>query len=231
MFPLGSVLLPGAVLPLHVFEPRYRALVRACLEADEPEFGVVLIARGSEVGGGDQRLGVGTVARMVQVAELDDGRYAVVCVGTRRIRVNAWLPDDPFPLADVDDWPDGADAIGDGSGDDLATTIARVHARVRRLAALAAELGDAVADVTTDIADDPLLASYHLCALAPIGSADTYGLLTADGAADRVSRLDAMLDDVDAVLRFRLADGASDGAGEGTGDVTGDGDGDVGGTP
>ncbi|MEZ5221214.1 MAG: LON peptidase substrate-binding domain-containing protein [Ilumatobacteraceae bacterium] len=190
--------------------------MRACLEADEPEFGVVLIARGSEVGGGDQRLGVGTVARMVQVAELDDGRYAVVCVGTRRIRVNAWLPDDPFPLADVDDWPDradgadGSEAVGGGHGDDLAATIARVHGRVRRLAALAAELGDSVADVTTDIAADPLLASYHLCALAPIGAADTYTLLGAEGAADRVSRLDAMLDDVDAVLRFRLADGTGD---------------------
>ncbi|MCB1001080.1 MAG: LON peptidase substrate-binding domain-containing protein [Acidimicrobiales bacterium] len=207
MFPLGSVLLPGAVLPLHVFEPRYRALVQACLAADEPEFGVVLIARGNEVGGGDQRLGIGTIARMVQVAELDDGRYAVVSVGTRRIRVNAWLPDDPFPLADVDDWPDAPDPAG---SDDLDASIRRLHARVRRLAALAAELGDAVADVTTDIAADPLLASYHLCALAPIGAADTYTLLGAEGAADRVSRLDAMLDDVDAVLRFRLADGTGD---------------------
>ena len=59
MFPLGSVLLPGVVLPLHVFEPRYQQLVRDCLETDEHEFGVVLIDRGSEVGGGDSRTDVG----------------------------------------------------------------------------------------------------------------------------------------------------------------------------
>ncbi|MET1002223.1 MAG: LON peptidase substrate-binding domain-containing protein, partial [Acidimicrobiia bacterium] len=51
MFPLGSVLFPHALLPLHVFEPRYRVMMRHCLEGDK-EFGVVLIERGSEVGGG-----------------------------------------------------------------------------------------------------------------------------------------------------------------------------------
>src|SRR3954452_20658454 len=113
MFPLGSVLFPGAVLPLHVFEPRYRQLVQDCLADTEHEFGVVLIERGHEVGGGDVRSTIGTVARMMQVAELQDGRYAMVTVGTRRIRVNAWVPDDPYPLADVDDFPDDdPDPIG-----------------------------------------------------------------------------------------------------------------------
>src|SRR6478672_4324189 len=73
MFPLGTVLLPFAHLPLHIFEPRYRALVKDCLAGDG-EFGVVLIERGHEVGGGDVRFGVGTVARIVQTAELPDGR-------------------------------------------------------------------------------------------------------------------------------------------------------------
>src|SRR6476646_946546 len=120
MFPLGSVLLPGGVLPLHVFEPRYRALVQDCLASAEHEFGVVLIERGFEVGGGDFRCLVGTVARMVQVAELDDGRYALVTIGTRRIRVNGWLPDDPYPKADVEDWPDEEDFT---SPEDLRTRI------------------------------------------------------------------------------------------------------------
>ena len=70
MFPLGTVLLPFAHLPLHIFEPRYRALVKDCLAGDG-EFGVVLIERGHEVGGGDVRFGVGTVARIVQTAELN----------------------------------------------------------------------------------------------------------------------------------------------------------------
>jgi hypothetical protein len=105
MFPLGAVLVPSAGLPLHVFEPRYRALVRDCLAGDH-EFGVVLIERGSEVGGEDVRTLVGTVARIVQSRELPDGRWAIAAVGVRRVRVMAWLPDAPYPLAEVADWPD-----------------------------------------------------------------------------------------------------------------------------
>ena len=82
MFPLGSVLFPHAALPLHVFEPRYRALVEDCL-AGEPDFGVVLIERGSEVGGGETCFGVGTVTRIVEAGQFPDGRYALVtmCIG------------------------------------------------------------------------------------------------------------------------------------------------------
>ena len=60
MFPLGTVLLPSVLLPLHIFEERYRTLIRDVLDADR-EFGVVLIERGSEVGGGDTRSSVGTL--------------------------------------------------------------------------------------------------------------------------------------------------------------------------
>jgi Lon protease-like protein len=200
MFPLGSVLLPGAVLPLHVFEPRYRALVRDCLDATEHEFGVTLIERGSEVGGGDHRTTVGTVARMVQVAEMEDGRYAMVCVGTRRIRVDAWLADAPYPIADVEDWPDE-----DLDDPDLADHISAMTARVRRAAALASELGAPGIDAATDISDDPLLATYHLAALAPIGPADSYRLLCAQGPAARLRLLDEVLTDVEAAIEFRLS--------------------------
>src|SRR5947199_9334117 len=98
MFPLGTVLLPHAHLPLHIFEPRYRALVKDVLAGDG-EFGVVLIERGQEVGGGDSRFGVGTVARIVQTAELPDGRWLGDAVGAQRFRVTEGLPDDPDPLA------------------------------------------------------------------------------------------------------------------------------------
>lgn len=208
MFPLGSVLLPGTVLPLHVFEPRYLAMMRDCVEQYDYEFGVALIERGSEVGGGDQRTGVGTVARMVQLGELGDGRLLVVCIGTRRIRVNAWLPDDPYPLADVDEWPDSwdADAAEVSSGNDFSERIARVTARVRRAAALAVELGDHAGDASSDISDDGLIASYQLAALLPVGAADTYRLLAVAGPAERVTTIEEMLDDVEALLQFRLSD-------------------------
>jgi uncharacterized protein len=204
MFPLGTVLLPGGVLPLHVFEPRYRQLVIDCLADDsgEPEFGVTLIERGSEVGGGDQRAPVGVVARMVQVEPLPDGRYALVTVGTRRIRVNAWLPDDPYPLADVDDWRDlEPDAPG------LADRVAAATGRLRDVLELAARLAEVPRELT--ISDDPLVASYHLSGLAPLGPADRYRLLCAASPAERLDLLAECLDDVEAMLRFRLA--SSDG--------------------
>ena len=77
MFPLGTVLFPHGVLPLRVFEPRYRAMVTHCLERDA-RFGVVLIERGSEVGGGDTRFHVGTVAQIVQAAFTPDLPCALI---------------------------------------------------------------------------------------------------------------------------------------------------------
>jgi Lon protease-like protein len=205
MFPLGSVLLPGGVLPLHVFEPRYRDMVRDCLRADgEPEFGQTLITHGWETGGGDDRAMVGTVARMVQVDALDENRYALIAVGTRRIRVNAWLPDDPYPRADVDEWPDvGADAEG------LPVHLAASRARVRAARSLAARLGGGEPDgdaAVDEVADDPVVATYHLAALAPIGPADRLRLLSAEGPMRRLILLDEVLDDVEAMMKFRLAD-------------------------
>ena len=101
MFPLGTVLFPHAALPLHIFEERYRALVETCLRGDG-RFGVVLIERGYEVGGGDARFGVGTIARIVEAARTPDGRYLLATVGTDRFRIKKWLDDDPFPRAEID---------------------------------------------------------------------------------------------------------------------------------
>ncbi len=211
MFPLGSVLLPGGILPLHVFEPRYRDMIRDCLRADgEPEFGQALISHGWETGGGDDRVMVGTVAQMLQVEAIDENRYALIAVGTRRIAINAWLPDDPYPLADVDDWPDvDPDAVG------LAANVAASHARVLAARALAAEVAQRLEDAPPDevgsgdsddqISDDPLLATYHLATLAPIGPADRFRLLAAPGPASRLDLLDEILDDVEAMLKFRLS--------------------------
>jgi Lon protease-like protein len=202
MFPLGTVLLPGGVLPLHVFEPRYRQMVIDCLADDtgEPEFGVTMIERGSEVGGGEQRSDVGVIARMVQVRALDEGRYALLAVGTQRFRVVAWLPDDPYPLADVDEWPDV-----DTDAPELPSRVAELTTRLAEVLAVAAELGEVPAGVDVDaVSDDPLVASYHLAALSPIGPADRYRLLCAPSPADRLDLLAECLDDVEAMLRFRL---------------------------
>src|ERR1700691_5047507 len=95
MFPLSALLYPHALIPLHVFEPRYRALTRDCLAGDA-RFGVVLIERGAEVGGGDQRMAVGTCAVITKAAALSDGRWMLLVQGDKRIRVGEWLDDDPY---------------------------------------------------------------------------------------------------------------------------------------
>src|SRR6202020_2829355 len=78
MFPLQSAFLPGEDLPLQVFEPRYAELVRDCMRDNNPRFGVVLISQGREVGGGDVRCDVGTVARITECVEIAGaGRFAL----------------------------------------------------------------------------------------------------------------------------------------------------------
>jgi len=203
MFPLGTVLLPSGVLPLHVFEPRYRRLAEDCLEG-VPEFGVVLIERGSEVGGGDQRTQVGTVARIVEAATFDDGRYALGTVGVRRIRVVRWLDDDPYPRAEVEDWDDPEPTP------DLDARVAEGTARLRRVLAIAAELGADVAPAAFELGDDPVLATYQLVTLSPLGPLDRQALLAASSAEARLDALGALLDEELAFLHQRLELAAAD---------------------
>ncbi|MEZ5205246.1 MAG: LON peptidase substrate-binding domain-containing protein [Acidimicrobiales bacterium] len=199
MFPLGSVLLPGMVLPLHVFEPRYRALVRDCLAADR-EFGVTLIERGSEVGGGDIRAMAGTMAEIVRAEELDDGRWHLVAVGLRRVRVREWAPDAPYPKAVVEDWPDAP--AGEGAEEAARSRTADL----RRLLAVAAELG-MEAQPLVDISGDPTEASYQISILGPFGALDRQRLLTAPGPSERLALLGDLLEEQEVLLRARLSDG------------------------
>ncbi len=82
LFPLHTVLFPGAVLPLHIFEQRYRRLVR-----EARDFGIVLIQEGREVGSVPQVHEVGTLATLEQVDALPDGRFNVVVKGLQRFRL------------------------------------------------------------------------------------------------------------------------------------------------
>jgi uncharacterized protein len=197
MFPLGTVLFPSVYLPLHVFEERYRAMVRDCLEGDRT-FGVVLIERGHEVGGGDVRTTVGTAARILEAAETDDGRWVLGAVGTHRIRIQRWLDDAPYPRAEVADWPDESD------GRPAERLVTGVTARLRRVLAIHAELGDAVVPATIELSDEPGLRSFQASAAAPLGPADQQALLEAPSIVDRLSKLDRLLDDHELDLRRQL---------------------------
>jgi len=196
MFPLGTVLLPGMVLPLHVFEPRYRALVRDVRAADD-RFGVVLIERGSEVGGGDTRTDVGTIAQVVQAEEAPDGRWGLATVGVGRIRVDTWLDDDPYPRAEVSEWPEEEPELG-------AEGIARLQVLVRRTAALRTELGEPAPPVAIELVDDPTLAVYQAAMGSLPGPADRQRLLATPGNAAMGELLVELLGDELAFLEARL---------------------------
>ena len=200
MFPLGTVLVPGAYLPLQLFEPRYLELARVCTQGS-PEFGVVLIDRGHEVGGGDVRRDVGCVARIVEATELPDGRWTMVTVGAERIRVERWLPDAPYPRADVTPWPDAP------AGPDAAERRDAVESRLRRVLAMAVELGSPVPSATVDLDPDPSTAGWQAAAMAPIGPADRYDVLASPGPDERLELLTNLLDEQIAVLAHRLSGG------------------------
>jgi Lon protease-like protein len=198
MFPLGSVLFPHAELPLHVFEPRYRALTEACLAGDG-EFGVVLIERGSEVGGGDTRFSVGTVARIVAAGRLPDGRYLLATVGTRRLRVREWLPDDPYPRAEVELLAEAAPKP------DAHDARAEVERLLKRVLAMAAELGEAPQAVGVELDDDPVQGGFQAAAASPIGPLDAQRLLELDDPSERLAELRGLLAEQAELLELRLS--------------------------
>ncbi len=101
LFPLEAVLFPGALMPLHIFEPRYRLLIRRCIERQRP-FGIVLIRNGSEVGAGAEPYGVGTEAKIVAESPLPDGRSYIVTRGERRFAVESLIADvEPYLIGQV----------------------------------------------------------------------------------------------------------------------------------
>jgi len=171
MFPLGSVLFPAMPLALRVFEERYLKMMGALLDAEEPIFGAVLIERGSEVGGGDQRFDVGTTARVLQI-EAPEGPLQVVAKGDRRFRVTSWLDEDPYPRAEVeflDEFPE--DEVDDSL---LESTEKTVRDTLEYLLEL-----DLSIPWPTDIelAEDPVAKAWQLAGISPLGTLDHQDLL------------------------------------------------------
>lgn len=187
MFPLGSVLLPSGVLPLHVFEPRYRSMISDIMEGDR-QFGVVLISRGSEVGGGEQRTTVGTVAEVREHELLDDGRSALIAAGTRRIEVVGWLPDDPYPRAQVVElaelaWTPENEACFD-----------RAKEGLDQLLETAVACGRLAEIPELTLSEDPETAAWQLIDLSPIGPLDRQRLLELPAADERLRLLQELLE-------------------------------------
>ena len=200
MFPLSAVLFPYASMPLHIFEPRYRELLRDCLAGDA-RFGIVLIERGSEVGGGDQRSSLGTRGVITQAAELPDGRWVLEIEGEALIAVEEWLPDDPYPVALVHDTRPASPP------EDAGPLVGAAGQRVRRARALLAEQGGAPAlapDLALDGGGDAERAAWQLCAVAPLSAYDAQRLLAADGAPERLRLLAGLMEELELDLHRML---------------------------
>jgi uncharacterized protein len=200
MFPLSAVLFPHASMPLHVFEPRYRELMRDCLSGDG-RFGIVLIERGSEVGGGDERSTLGTRGVITKSVELPDGRWVLEVEGEARIEVDEWLPDDPYPVALV------REAVPRPEPGDARPLVRAAGQRVRRARALLAEQGGAPplpAELALDGGGDLEVAAWQLCAAAPLNAYDAQQLLAADGAPERLALLAELMEEFELDLHRML---------------------------
>lgn len=207
MFPLESALLPDQDLPLRIFEARYGALVRHCLDTGDP-FGVVLISRGREVGGGDSRCDVGVLSRITASADHGEGRYSLQCRTGERIRVSEWLPDDPYPRAAITLWPDEqGDPVSQAQ---LLGVEDRVMALFGRIAeARGVTLPEREVLLGGDTARPDVTAGQRLFALAariPIGAADRYTVLSAPSAAERLAALSEAVDAVAEMVEFQLSE-------------------------
>jgi Lon protease-like protein len=192
-------------LPLRIFEPRYAALVSDCLATDDPAFGVVLIEAGREVGGGDTRSDIGAMAHIAECADHGSGRYRMRCVMGERIRVLEWQPDNPYPRAAVEAWPDQP---GDPVNIDAIREIEdRMVALFERIAsARGAQVNGRDIVAGADDAPDAGMWLYTLASRLPIGPADKYAILAAPSAAERVAVLSEAVDTVTAMVEFQLSD-------------------------
>ena len=194
MFPLGTVLLPYMPLRLRVFEQRYLIMLSELLKGGAAEFGVVLIERGQEVGGGEQRFAYGTVAEITSMGT-SEGFLGLVGEGRERFEVQQWLPEEPHPRAEVRLLP----ALG--WDPELIDLLAEAESHVRRTLALASEFRENVWPADTELSDDPLRASWQLAGIAPLGPLDHLELLRSRSIADLLAAVIRLVDDEAVTLR------------------------------
>ena len=187
LFPLGTVLYPGLLLPLHIFEERYRQLVRDLLDNGEaPRFGVVAIREGRETGvtGVSSLYPVGCTAVLRQVQRYPDGRYDIVTAGAQRFRLLGLDDSRPYLQGEVELLPDEA-------GDPAQARLA-AHA-VRPVFSSYLRALTSVAQPDPDLPDAPVALSYVIAALMVVDLPGKQALLAEPDAVGRLTAERAML--------------------------------------
>jgi uncharacterized protein len=201
LFPLGAVLFPGALMPLHIFSPRYRLLIRRCMERQRP-FGIVLIRSGSEVGAAAEPYEIGTEAKIVAESPLRDGRSYIVTRGERRFRVENLIADaEPYLVGRVR-------YLGEPEGDSAAdrASVAREALGAYLLAVVAvtedARGERALADELRDAPPSDL--AYRIAGSLAVDAPQQQALLELETAAARLEEETRILNRETELLRDLL---------------------------
>ncbi len=207
LFPLGTVLYPGLLLPLNIFEERYRELVRDLLDGPEPRrFGVIAIRKGRETGvdGISALYQIGCTATLREVAEQEDGRYHLVTVGTQRFRLASLDHSRPYLQGEVD-------LLEEEVGDEAAAGLA-VHAVQRGFHGYVEALAsrESVEVTVPELPDEPLLLSYLVAASMILDLSVRQDLLAEPDAERRLGAERALLARETTMLRSLTATPAPD---------------------
>lgn len=198
LFPLNTVLFPGQTLPLHIFEPRYREMIRDCMRAGRI-FGVVLIREGMEVGGPAEPHRVGTVTAIQDIEYLPDGRMHIVAQGRERFRLQDWNSEiKPYLIGRVSPWPWDDDPPPSTA---LSQIVQRRVARYIDLLVRASDLDVEIDQMPQDPASLAVLASAAL----QISSEQKQTLLEVPSLAELLRRLKDLLQEESRALSILLA--------------------------
>jgi uncharacterized protein len=198
LFPLGAVLYPGLLLPLHIFEDRYRQLVRDLLDGPKPaQFGVIAIRKGRETGidGVSALHDIGCTATLREVTAHDDGRFELVTVGTRRFRLIALDDRGPYLRGRVE-------LLAEETGAQPAAAAAAREVRRAFRGYLGVLAARGAADISVpDLPSEPVQLSYLVAATMIIELADEQRLLAESDALRRLTAELALLTRETAMLR------------------------------
>jgi uncharacterized protein len=214
MFPLSGVFIPGDVVSLRVFEPRYVAMCKDILASDSMTFATVMITAGSEVGGKDRRGEYGVHVSIQNMYVTDDGGYVLIGLAGPRCKVLEWLPDDPYPKANLE-----TTMIATVPSEMYQLLCRRLTVAAQRVRSLVQQLADRrniqmepLPQLTRVAGGQWIPDHVHPSALdsafwdvirhVPCGPQDRYALLCADDAEKQMVILDRVLEHVAEVIAF-----------------------------
>jgi Lon protease-like protein len=187
MFPLGTVLFPGAILPVHVFEERYRQLAEFCT-SESSVFGVVLIERGSEVGGGDTRAPVGCLAEIIQHEQFEDG-----------FKIVKWLEEKSYPRATIEIIKEKEDLSNFENGLAVLGSVVNLFDRARGLGYDVPEIDKELFAIGATLNE----LSYRIAELVPMGPFDAQKILKAPTAQERLDLIEDQIEAFKEILDAR----------------------------